>query len=312
MDYLLLVIWFIILIKWADFLIDWASSIAKKYWISSLVIWLTIVAFGTSAPEFVVSMFSAFDWNSDIAISNVVWSNISNILFILWVTAFLYPIKMPHTTVRNEIPYLILITLVFSLFLLDNVISQVEALLLIAFFSWFLYYTYKISKKWLSKEETNIKILSFNKSSIFIVLWLAWLILWWKFIVDSAVSIASSFWIPNSFIWVTIIAIWTSLPELATSIIAALKKNTDMAIWWIVWSNIFNTLWIIWWTGTVLPLKWYTWLNFDLAINLLAVLFLLLFAFTYKRNFLWRKEWIFLFLFYVFYIWFLIYNLKIA
>lgn len=311
MDYILLILWFIFLIKWADILVDWSSSIAKKYNVSSLVIWLTIVAFGTSAPEFIVSMLSAFDWNSDISISNVVWSNISNILLILWVTAFLYPIKMPHTTVRNEIPFLILITLAFSVLLLDNYISRLDATLLIVFFIWFLYYTFKISKQ-NSDEENEIKIMSGLKATIFIILWLIWLIGWGKMIVDSAVSIASAFWVPNSFIWVTIIAIWTSLPELAASIVAAFKKNTDMAIGWVVWSNIFNTLWIIGWTWVVLPLWWYASLNFDLWINFLAVLLILLFAFTYKRNFLDKKEGIVLFSFYIFYISYLVYNLKIV
>ncbi len=308
MDYIYLLIWFILLIKWADVLVDWASSIAKKYHISSLVIWLTIVAFGTSAPEFIVSIISAIWWKSDIAISNVVWSNISNILLILWITAFLYPIKMPKTTIKNEIPFLIVITLAFSALLLDNEISKFDSIALLILFALFLFYTYKISKN-KTEDEDDMKIMSFKKSFIFIILWLTWLIIWWKFIVDSAVSIATSFLVPNSFIWVTIIAIWTSLPELAASIMAALKKNTDMAIGWIVWSNIFNTLWIVWWTWIIIPLWWYNWLNIDLWVNLLATLLILLFAFTYKKHFLDKKEWIILVICYISYISYLIYSL---
>lgn len=310
MDYILLVIWFIMLIKWADILIDWSSSIANRYWISPLVIWLTIVAFGTSAPEFVVSLFSAVWGNTDISISNVVWSNISNILLILWITAMLYPIKMPKSTIKNEIPFLILITVAFLVLLLDNEISRLDAIGFIVLFSWFLYYTFKISKNVNKDDKSDIKVLPILKSIIYIVLWLTWLILGWKFIVDSAVSIASSFWVPNSFIGVTIIAIWTSLPELAASIIAAFKKNTDMAIWWIVWSNIFNTLWIIWWTWIILPLSWYDWLLFDLVINFIAVTLIFLFAFIFKKNYIWKKEWFLLFSLYIFYIIYLIYSLN--
>lgn len=106
MTYLLLIIWFVLLIKWADMLVDWAWSIAKKFGISSLVIWLTVVAFGTSAPEFVVSLISTIKWQTDLAIANVVWSNITNIALILWITALIYNIKMPSSTIKKK--YLLL------------------------------------------------------------------------------------------------------------------------------------------------------------------------------------------------------------
>lgn len=301
MDYILIIIWFIFLIKWADMLVDWASSVAKKYNISNLVIWLTIVAFWTSAPELVVSLISAFKGSSDIAVSNVIWSNISNILFILWVTAFFYPIAMPKSTVKNEIPFLILITIIFSLILIDWIISRSDAFILIIFFVWFLYYTFKISKQ-KTEEEENIQLYSTLKSLVFIWLWLTWLILWWKFIVDSAVNIASSFWVPESFIWVTIIAIWTSLPELASSIMAAIKKNTDMAVWAIVWSNIFNILWIIWLSWLVKPLNWYENISIDLYINIAATVMIFIFAYTFKKHFIDRIEWIIMFVLFVLFI----------
>jgi len=257
MPYVLLLIWFVLLIKWADFLVDWASSVAKKFWISNLVIWLTIVAFWTSAPELVVSLMSWFSWNADLAISNVLWSNISNVLLILWITAIIYPIRMPNSTIRKEIPFAILISIVLFFLLSDttlwlwteNIISRLDAGILSLLFGFFLYKTFKTSKQDTKEEndnEENIKPIPWYKSAIYIAGWLGWLIYGWNLIVDNAVLIAQSYWLPNSFIWVTIIAIWTSLPELATSIIAALKKNADMAIWWIVWSNIFNTLWILW------------------------------------------------------------------
>ena len=308
MQYLFIIIWFLFLIKWADFLVDWASSIAKKYKISNLVIWLTIVAFWTSAPELVVSLISALWWNSDIAVSNVIWSNISNILFILWVTAILYPLWMPKSTIRYEIPFLLFITVLFSLFLYDNYISRYEAFILVLLFIWFLCYTFKISKNQENNEEQEIEVYSSIKSAVFIFLGLFWLIYWWKLIVDNAQSIAQSFWVPDSFIWVTIIAIWTSLPELASSVVAALKKNTDMAIGWVVWSNIFNVLWIIWLPWLITRLNWYEWISVDIFINIIAVLLLFLFAFTLKRFFLDRIEWAILFSLFILYISYRIYT----
>ncbi len=308
MDFLTLIIWFIFLIKWADLLVDWASSVASKYWISSLVIWLTIVAFWTSAPELVVNIVSATSWETDLAISNIIWSNISNIFLILWLTAMVYPIAMPHSTVKKEIPFLIFVSTILLLLLLDWFLSRSDAFILWVLFIWFLFYTYTIAKVKKPNEKWNeIEVMATKKSIIFIILWLIWLILWWKFIVDGAVSIATNFWLPKSFIGVTIVAIWTSLPELAASLMAAFKKNTDMAIGWIIWSNIFNILWILWLTWLIHPLRWYSWMIFDLRIELIASLLVLLAAFTFQKNFLNRIEWIILFTGYVCYISYLSY-----
>jgi len=306
MNLLILVFWFFLLIKWANILVDWASSIAKKFWISSLVIWLTIVAFWTSAPELVVNLMSAFSWETQLAISNIIWSNISNIFLILWLTSLVYPISMPKSTIKKEIPFVIFVSALFLAFLNDWILSKIDAIILLFLFVWFLFYTYKISK-FLKKNKNNdsIKIMSNTKSFIYIFLWLIWLIIWWKLIVDSAVSIATAFWLPKSFIWVTIVAIWTSLPELATSMVAAFKKNTNMAIWWVVWSNIFNILWILWLTWLIHPLKAYEWINLDLQIQLIWGLLIFLAAFTFQKNFLSRIEWAWLFIIYIIYIWYL-------
>lgn len=316
MNFLFLIIWFTMLIKWADVLVDWASSIAKKFWISSLVIGLTIVAFWTSAPELVVNIMSAFSWETDLAISNIVWSNISNILLILGLTSTIYPIAMPKSTVLKEIPFVIFVSMILFWLLYDGTLSRFDSLILLTLFSIFLYYTYTIARepkekseiKEEKKEWESIKLMSTKKSSLFIILWLIWLIIWWELIVDSAVNIASNFWLPMSFIWVTIVAIWTSLPELAASMMAAFKKNTDMAIWGIVWSNIFNTVWILGITWFIHPLQWYKWMNFDLTIELIASLLIFLSAFTFKKYFLVRWEGIILLIAYISYIWYLWYN----
>lgn len=312
MDFIILIIGFVLLIKWADMLVDWGSSVAKKYGISPLVIGLTIVAFGTSAPELIVNMMSAFSWNTDLAISNILGSNISNILLILWITAMIYPISMPKSTVKKEIPFLIFVAAVLIWLLFDWVISRIDTIVLTIIFAWFIYYTWTISKSWKDKnEEQDIKIMSLTKSSLFIIAWLAWLIYGWKLIVDSAVSIANWFWLPQAFIGVTIVAVWTSLPELAASVMAAFKKNTDMAIGWIVWSNIFNTLWILWATGLINPLYGYDWISFDLMVNLIVSMALFIAAFTLKKDLISKTEWWILFLSYLWYIIYLIYNLQV-
>jgi len=305
---IILIIWFVLLIVWADKLVDWASSIAKSYNISNLVIGLTIVAFWTSAPELVVNLVAALNQNTEIAIWNILWSNISNILLILWVTAIIYPIAIPKSTVKNEIPFMIFVWALLILLLHDNLLSRFDSLILIIFFIVFMIYTFKIAKN-KNDDEDEIATMNKIKSSVFIIIWLALLILWWKMIVYSAVWIASSFWLPESFIWLTIVAIWTSLPELASSIIAAIKKKTDMAIWAIVWSNIFNILWIMWISWLINPLKWY-WenMNFDLLVNLIVSLMLFLATFAFKKNLLSRVEWIILIITYIVYVSYLSYN----
>jgi len=316
MNFLFLIIWFALLIKGADMLVDGASSIAKKFGISSLVIGLTVVAFGTSAPELVVNIMAAFSKNTDLAISNILWSNISNIFLILWLTSLVYPIAMPKSTVKKEIPFLIFVGLVLFWLLYDGILSRWDSIILLIFFSFFLYYTFTIAKAPKSigekiEEKKEIKWvveISNMKSWFFIVFWLIWLLWWWKLIVDSAVSIAVWFWLPMSFIWVTIVAIWTSLPELAASLVAAFKKQTDMAIGWIVGSNIFNILWILWVTWFIYPLEGYSWMSFDLTISFIASMLIFLAAFTIQKSFLTRVEGAVLFLLYCSYIWYLIVN----
>jgi len=306
MDYILLILGFIFLIKWSDLLVDGASSIAKKFGISSLVIGLTIVAFWSSAPELVINLISWFQGKTDLAVSNILGSNISNILLILWITALICPIALPKSTVKKEIPYLIFVAAILILLIYDWDINTFDASILSILFVGFLYYTFSIAKNWTSDEEEEIQLMWNFKANIYIILGFIWLIGGWKMIVDSAVSIASNFGLPEAFIWVTIVAIGTSLPELAVSVIAALKKKTDMAVWAVVWSNIFNTLWILWATGLITTLPAYDWIHIDLWVNLIASLLIFIFAFTFKKHLLERKEGIILIIAYISYIWYLI------
>jgi len=288
-------------------LVDGSASIAKKYNISPLVIWLTIIAFWTSAPELVVNMISAYSGNTQLAISNIVWSNISNIFLILWVTAIIYPIAIPNWAIKKEIPFLIMSSIILMLLLTDGILTKADAWILAILFTWFLYYTYNESKKKNLDIDEEIKEMTTLKSIIFIILWLTWLIIWWKLIVDSAVNIAQSYWLPQSFIGITIVAIWTSLPELAASVTAALKKQTDMALGWVIGSNIFNTLWILWATGLIHPLQGYQNMKLDLTIEIIASFLIFISAFTMKKYMISKTEWILLVLFYISYIGYLTY-----
>ncbi len=302
------------LIKWADMLVDWASSVAKKFWISGLIIGLTIVAFWTSTPELVVNVMSALEWKTQMAIWNIIWSNISNIFLILWVTAILYPILMPKSTVRKEIPFMIFTSVILLILLIDWTLSRIDASILAFFFILFLIYTFKsvkkhkkeneeISKKIDSSEVINV--IPNNKAIFLILIWLILLVFWGHLIVDSAISIAKSFGWSDAFIGITIIAIWTSLPELAASVTAAFKKQTDMAIGWIVWSNIFNVLWILPITAFIKPLEGYDGMTLDLSIVLISSIAVFIFAFSFRKYFLDRIEWVILVLAYI---WFLLYQ----
>lgn len=304
-----LILWFIMLIKWADILVEWASSVAKKFGISNLIIGLTIVAFGTSAPELVVNLLAWFNWETDLAISNVLWSNISNILLILWVTALIYPIAFAKSLTKKEIPFMVLISFVLTVLVIFwNGLVFIDAIVLSLFFILFLYYTFKSAKNSDSSDDEDIKEEPLWKSTLFIILGLTGLIVWANFIVDSAVSIAEWFWMPKSLVGVTIVAIWTSLPELAAWVAAALKKKTDIAIGWVVGSNIFNTLWILGATGLLTDLPAYKWFEVDLMVNLWASLLLLSMPFVYKKMQMGKWKGILFVSLYFSYIWYLIYG----
>lgn len=315
MDYILILVWFALLIKWADALVEGASSIAKKFGISNLVIGLTIVAFWTSAPELVVNLISWVSWNTDLAISNILGSNISNVFLILWITSLFYPIAFPHKLVKNEIPMALWIAVLLWVLALDwtlgywdvNSFTAIDAWIFSTIFAAFLFYTFKQAKSpEENQEEGDVTEMSTTKSWVFVLLWLAWLVGWGKLIVDSAVSIAESFGLSQALIWVTIVAIWTSLPELAASVVAALKKNTDLAIGWVVWSNIFNTLWILWATGLITPLPWYAGIERDMLVNILASAMLLIYALVHSKMMITRVKWAWFVVCYIAYIGYLV------
>jgi len=312
--YILFIIGFFLLIKGADFLVDGSASIAKKLKISGIVIGLTIVAFGTSAPEFIVNIFASAQGNTEIAIGNILGSNIANILLILGISAIIYPITAKKNTVLKEIPLSLLAAVVLGLMANDIIIdgadfsgiTKIDGFILLSFFIIFLYYTFGITKSDKDIVEEEIKIFSHFKSVIFIILGLAGLAIGGKWIVDGAVQIAEFFNISQSLIGLTIVAVGTSLPELATSAVAAYKKQSDIAIGNVVGSNIFNIFWILGVSAVIRPLPFNTSSNGDITMTIFASIVLFLVMFIGKKRVIERWQGVFMVTTYASYIVFLV------
>jgi len=301
------------LIKGADLLVDGSSAIAKKLKISDIAIGLTIVAFGTSAPELIVNVFASSSGNTEIAIGNILGSNIANILLILGISAVIYPIAAQKNTVLKEIPFsllsVILLAIMANDILIDNsstsAISRIDGFVLILFFVIFLYYTFSITKSGGDIVGRDIKTISLTKSLLYIILGLTGLFIGGKWIVDGAVSIAESFNVSKSVIGLTVVAVGTSLPELATSAVAAYKKQTDIAIGNVVGSNIFNILWILGLSSVIHPLTFFAGSNFDIIMTISASLILFIAMYIGRRHILERWQgtlMIFLYILYIIYL----------
>lgn len=314
LTYILFITGFFLLIKGAALLVDGSASIAKKLKISSIVIGLTIVAFGTSAPEFIVNIFASIQGNSEIAIGNILGSNIANILLILGISAIIYPITAKKNTVLKEIPLSLLAAVVLGLMANDMIIdgagfsgiTKIDGFILLSFFIIFLYYTFGITKSDKDIVEEEIKVFSHFKSVTFIILGLAGLIIGGKWIVDGAVKIAEFFNISQSLIGLTIVAVGTSLPELATSAVAAYKKQSDIAIGNVVGSNIFNIFWILGASAIIRPLPFNTSSNGDIAMTIFASVVLFLVMFIGKKRVIERWQGAFMVITYVGYVVFLV------
>ncbi len=254
----LLVLGFVMLIKGADWFVDGAAGIASKLGIPQLIIGLTIVAMGTSAPEAAVSISSAMKGSADITIGNVVGSNIMNVLVILGLTASIVAIKVAKSTVRIEIPFMIGISvLLLALGMTGNVITFVEGVVLWIAFIAYLAYLFVMAKK--GKEKSEEETANDGKKkplwllAVLIVVGAAMIVLGSNFAVDGASAIATAFGLSERFIGLTIVALGTSLPELVTSVTAAKKGNADIAIGNIVGSNIFNILFVVGTTALITP-----------------------------------------------------------
>lgn len=312
--YILFIVGFFLLIKGADLLVDGASSVAKKLKIPSIVIGLTIVAFGTSAPEFIVNIFASLSGSTEIAIGNILGSNIANILLILGVSAIIYPIVAKRNTVLKEIPLSLLAIIVLGIMANDRLIdgasfsaiSRIDGLVLLFFFIIFLYYTFNIAKSSKEKASEAIEVFSNPKSALFIILGLVGLTIGGKWIVDGAIKIAEIFKVSESLIGLTVVAIGTSLPELATSAIAAYKKQSDIAIGNVVGSNIFNIFWILGISSVIHPLPFNNSSNPDIIMTIVASLILFAVMFIGKKLTIQRWQGILMILLYIAYTVFLV------
>ena len=259
----LLILGFVMLMKGADWFVDGAAGIAQRFGIPQLVIGLTIVAMGTSAPEAAVSIAAALKGSADITIGNVIGSNMLNVLIILGLTAVLCTVPVAKSTIRYEIPFMILITfLLLGLGYTGNQITFSEGLILWGFFLVYLFYLLKMSKDGKSSEEKTEKPEKVEKEEthtpiwkllLFVVIGLSFIILGSDISVDAASAIARALGLSERIIGLTIVAIGTSLPELVTSVSAAKKGNADIAIGNIVGSNVFNILFVVGTTALVTP-----------------------------------------------------------
>lgn len=319
MIYLLFVVGLFFLIKGADYLVDGSSSLARRWGVSSLVIGLTVVSFGTSAPELFVNVVSSISGNSDIAVGNIIGSNIANILLILGVTALVHPLVIKRSTVRNEIPLALLASLLLVIMASDALInfpiisyyagdvfsglSRIDGFIFLAFLTIFIFYTFSISTIEASDEhELKPKLYSVSQSSVMILSGIIMLVFGGNWVVDGAVSIARVIGISESFIALTVIAIGTSLPELATSIVAASKKDVDIAVGNVVGSNILNIFFVLGISSVIAPIHFSSPLINDAIFSVFVTILLLVSTFLGTRRALEKREGIYFLLIYIVYI----------
>lgn len=290
MAYVLLIIGFVLLIKGADYFVDGSSNIARLLRIPPILIGLTIVALGTSSPEATVSIIAAMGGNADVAVGNVVGSNIFNITIVVGIAAFLFPLKVQSETIRKEIPFTLLAGIVMLVLMSDmalqgfssNMITRGDGIIFLLFLSIFMYYVIELGLR--SRQNTTLtqatENVKWGKNILITLVGLAAIIFGGDLVVSNATKIAFSLGMSETLVGLTIIAIGTSLPELVTSISAALKKESEIALGNIVGSNIFNILFVLGASSVITPIAVNDKVFIDVMIMLVLTLVLLLFART--------------------------------
>lgn len=302
---LLLFLWFVLLLKWSDIFIDWASAIAKKFKLSPMFIGLTIVAFGTSAPELFVNMQSAFQGHTQLALANIIGSNIANLALILWSGIILWTFAVAKKVNKD-----ILLSLVFGFFLFALLLIGKDApgylpsiliwVLLIGLF--FAYFAYTYHNHSLEVEQLEPVVSKKIRILLLMILGGLWAItLWGNLVVDSAVKIAEFFGVSSRIIWLTIVSLWTSLPELMTTIVSLKKWHHEIGVWNIIWSNIFN-IGLIWGiTSLIHPIVFESGSYYDFIV--LFIITLLLFWFVrHNKSHMKSWQWLVLFVIYIVYV----------
>jgi len=294
----LFVLGFALLVKGADMLVDGSVAMAKRLRVSNLIIGLTIVSFGTSLPEMIVNLFASAQGNTNLAIANILGSNVANILLILGVSAIILPLAVSRGTVWREIPFSLLAVVVLGILANDrllngsgvNLISRSDGMVLMVFLVIFLYYIYNTAK-----NERKRKFANHNNgpgvahSLLFLGFGLASLIVGGRWVVDGAIQIAGLLGVSTTLIGVTIVAIGTSLPELVTSAVAAYKGNAELAVGNAVGSNIFNIFWILGLSALIRPIPFAESVNFDVLFVIFATLLLFIWMFIGEKRIL--KRW---------------------
>ena len=281
-ELLLLAFGFVLLVKGADWFVDGASGIAVKLRIPQLVIGLTIVAMGTSAPEAAVSISAALKGSADITIGNIVGSNILNILIILGLASTIVPIAVAKSTIRVDIPFMLIISGVLLALGWDGTVTLMDGLIMLVLFAGYLGYMLYMAKKG-GEEGNEIKDLKLWQALLYTVLGLV-LIVWGADVaVDAATSLARIFGLSERFIGLTVVALGTSLPELFTSVTAARKGNADIAIGNIVGSNIFNILFVVGLSAMIVPVPFTPNFRIDTIVAIAAGVMLLLCSLKQKQ-----------------------------
>ena len=297
--YLLIPVGFVLLIKGADVFVEAASSLARRLRVSDLAVGLTIVAFGTSLPELAVNVTASVQGNVGITIGNIVGSNIANILLILGVAGLIFPLAVTKGTVWKEIPLSLLAAIVMGIAANDRLINgdptsqmtRAEGLVLLCFFIIFLYYSASIARNFGGVEPAMPKVLlSLRRIGVMMAIGFVALILGSKWVVDGAVKLATALGVSQTVIGLTVVAVGTSLPELATSAAAAYRKNADIAVGNVIGSNIFNIFFILGISSLIRPIPFEPRANFDIGVLVLASGLLFLWMFTGKRHLLERWQ----------------------
>ena len=305
---ILLIIGFVVLMKGADFFVDGASGVARNLNVSKTLIGLTIVAFGTSSPEFAVSIKSLLNGSGDMVLGNVIGSNILNILLIIGISALFHPLKVKNNTVKKELPIVLMMTMAFSVLISDhffdhslkNVFTRGDAIVLLLFFGVFLYYLIKLTRNKVEEDQEEERV-PIKKAILFTIIGLTGIILGSHFVVESATMLAKLFGVTERMISLTIIAFGTSLPELVTSVVATRKGECDIAIGNVVGSNIFNIGMVMGIPVALLgSIKTISFDYIDLLVMITSAILLFMFSFNdYKISK--REGFAFLFLFVVYY-----------
>ncbi|MBQ6879256.1 MAG: calcium/sodium antiporter [Bacteroidales bacterium] len=307
----------IMILLGANWLVDGSSSIAKKFGISEFVIGLTIVGIGTSTPEMVVSFLSSFQGKADMAIGNIVGSNIFNTMMILGVTALISPLAITKSNLKRDIPLNIIVTVLLIILGMNFTIfgkgqdqlCRLDGAILLAVFAWYLWTSFKSDQEDTEEDGEGIKIYTTGMSALLIIIGLAGLIVGGRLFVNSATELAKMFGVSDKFIAITVMAAGTSMPELATCVVAALKGRGQLALGNVLGSNISNILLILGGASLIHPLSFSGMTYVDLGAVLLSAIFILASAYMFKKKQLDRFEGTVLLLMEAGYMWYLIANI---